>query len=403
MPRTELEPRFFVRATDNWVRLAARFVVPLRTARAIEDDLTRRALTRYEEARIEIASATVEATLRFTDGQPPAWASGGSIRRRVSSAPRAVPTGIAVATGRPELPTAARRQQGCIVDGRDPMPYVPPRESSRFPSPLLTQEILDSVAAQAALTPTYLLYMTASGVLAAVALLSSSVPILIGSMVVAPALAPLVLVPLALVAGRRALAGRGLAVALLGLSLAFVAAAATTVLMNAVGVIPPDTHLLDKPLLEERVRPGWWSMAAAVAAGLVGTVAQATAKTDTLVGTVAALALVPAGAAAAIALLSSDPRRAVGGLLLLAVNVGLIIAMGIVALLATSGRAGLRPALLLPVGIVVLAGLLLAWAQASGTVPEAPPSGSITSGPAGTATTPSTPPAGAVSGPGAAG
>lgn len=75
------------------------------------------------------------------------------------------------------------------------MPYVPPRESSRFSSPMLTQEILDSVAAQAALTPSYLLYMTASGVLAAVALLSDSVPILVGSMVVAPALAPLALVP----------------------------------------------------------------------------------------------------------------------------------------------------------------------------------------------------------------
>lgn len=71
VPRTELEPRVFVRATDNWVELAARFVVPLRTARAVKDELTRRVLTRYEQAGIDIASATVDATLRFADDQRP--------------------------------------------------------------------------------------------------------------------------------------------------------------------------------------------------------------------------------------------------------------------------------------------------------------------------------------------
>ncbi len=76
VPRTELEPRVFVRATDNWVELAARFVVPLRTARAVKDELTRRVLTRYQQAGIEIASATVEATLRFADGSSPGWAGG---------------------------------------------------------------------------------------------------------------------------------------------------------------------------------------------------------------------------------------------------------------------------------------------------------------------------------------
>lgn len=258
---------------------------------------------------------------------------------------------------------------------------VKPEQTPSFPSRLLDQDVLDSVTAQAALSPVYLLSMTVAGVLAAVAMLSNSVPILIGAMVVAPALAPLVLVPLALVAGQRSLAGRGLAVALLGLALGFIAAMATTWLMNAVGVIPSDTNLLNKPLLEERVRPGWWSMLAAVAAGLVGTVAQATDKTDTLVGTVAALALVPAAAAAAIALLSADPRRAVGGLLLLGINISLIIAMGIVAVLVTSGRAGVRPLLLLPVVIIAVAGALLGWAQASGTVPQAPPSGSTTTTP----------------------
>jgi uncharacterized membrane protein len=56
-------------------------------------------------------------------------------------------------------------------------------------------------------------------------------------------------------------------------------------------------------------------------------------KTDTLVGVVAALALVPAAAAASIALLSGDPIRSLGGVLLLAINVTVIILTGIITLL----------------------------------------------------------------------
>ncbi len=198
----------------------------------------------------------------------------------------------------------------------------------------IDEDLVDSVAQQATLTRSYLVFMALAGVLAAVALLANSVPILIGSMIIAPALPPLALVAFALAAAQPRLALRGLAIGLLGLAVATAAAVATTWLMNLTNVIPPGTNLLDKPLLEERVRPGWYSLAAAVAAGIVGTAALARKKTDTLVGTVAALALVPAGAAAGMALLSDDPTRTLGGLLLLGMNVGLIIAMGIITLWA---------------------------------------------------------------------
>ncbi|MBD0328806.1 MAG: mechanosensitive ion channel [Thermoleophilia bacterium] len=65
MPRTELEPRVFIRATDNWMELAARFVVPVRVARSLKDDMTRRIRERLDEAGIAIASETVDATVRL--------------------------------------------------------------------------------------------------------------------------------------------------------------------------------------------------------------------------------------------------------------------------------------------------------------------------------------------------
>ncbi len=64
VPRTELEPRVFVRATDNWMELSARLIVPVRTARSVTDELTRRIRDRFDQAGVEVASETVEATVR---------------------------------------------------------------------------------------------------------------------------------------------------------------------------------------------------------------------------------------------------------------------------------------------------------------------------------------------------
>lgn len=61
--RAEVEPRVFVRATDNWVELSARFVVPVRAARAVKDEMTRRVLDRFAQQSIRVASSTQEITV----------------------------------------------------------------------------------------------------------------------------------------------------------------------------------------------------------------------------------------------------------------------------------------------------------------------------------------------------
>jgi small-conductance mechanosensitive channel len=64
VPRAEVEPRVFVRATDNWMEVSGRFLVPVRTSRAVKDEVTRRVMERFETLGITIASQTVDATLR---------------------------------------------------------------------------------------------------------------------------------------------------------------------------------------------------------------------------------------------------------------------------------------------------------------------------------------------------
>lgn len=233
-------------------------------------------------------------------------------------------------------------------------------------------DALGYVVEQAALTPRYLLYMTLAGVLAGVGLLSNSVPILIGSMIIAPALPPVALVAFGVVHRRASLAARGAGVAALGLGAAAVAAVVVAVLMRFTDVISPGTDLLAKPMLEERVRPGWWSLAAALAGGVVGVVALTEKKTDTLIGTVAALALVPAGAAAGMAALATDLDRTLGGLLLLGMNFAMIVAMGILVLAVLRREAAPLPLAIAAVLIVTIV-VLIVIAHATGVTPGQPP------------------------------
>ncbi len=76
LARTDVEPRVFIKATDNYLELAARFVVPVRLARIRKDELTRRVLDRFEQEGIAVASQTADVTLRpvtSPEADPPSF------------------------------------------------------------------------------------------------------------------------------------------------------------------------------------------------------------------------------------------------------------------------------------------------------------------------------------------
>ncbi len=151
--------------------------------------------------------------------------------------------------------------------------------------PKVSDRTIEKVSKQARLTASYLVFMATAGVLATVALLTNSIPIKIGSMVIAPALPPLGLVSLAIVVKKKPkLIMTGLTTAFLGFLIAMVFAMLTTWLLNITHVIPAETNLLGKELLDERVKPGWYSVIAAMAAGVAGSVALIKQKTDTYFG-----------------------------------------------------------------------------------------------------------------------
>jgi hypothetical protein len=56
----DLAPRVYYRMTDNWLELTLRFIVREHGVRDVKDALSRDILQHFEEAGIEIASATFE-------------------------------------------------------------------------------------------------------------------------------------------------------------------------------------------------------------------------------------------------------------------------------------------------------------------------------------------------------
>lgn len=69
VPMAEVEPRVFASADQNFMRLAVRFVVPIRSARSVKDDMIRRIHTSLQSAGVEIISTSV-VQAAATDWQP---------------------------------------------------------------------------------------------------------------------------------------------------------------------------------------------------------------------------------------------------------------------------------------------------------------------------------------------
>lgn len=63
IPISDLEPRVFIRATDNYMELSARFVIGVRTARVVTDEFTRLVTKQLAEAGIAIASTSMDISL----------------------------------------------------------------------------------------------------------------------------------------------------------------------------------------------------------------------------------------------------------------------------------------------------------------------------------------------------
>src|SRR6516165_4331758 len=173
----------------------------------------------------------------------------------------------------------------------------------------------------------YWLLLLLSAVIATAGVVSDSTATVIGAMIIAPLMTPILGIVLGVVTADRANLFRCLLLLAAG-------AAAVLALSWLLGhVVPYPVIAATNSQVAARVTPRIVDLVAALATGSVGSVALTRPDvSDTLPGVAIAISLVPPLAVAGLTLESGSPGEFVGALLLFATNVVAILASGIVVL-----------------------------------------------------------------------
>ena len=180
-----------------------------------------------------------------------------------------------------------------------------------------------------------------SGVIAAVAILLDSAPIVVGAMAVSPDFGPIATFAVGAVRGRRDIARAGFLATVAGFTLAIAAAFLAVAGLRLAGVAPDDFVREGNALATSIAAPDWYSLVVAVCAGVAGMLSVTLARSAALVGVAISITTIPAAADIGLSLAYRDWDSFTGSSVQLAVNIaGLLVATTVT--LALQRRAYLR-------------------------------------------------------------
>ena len=211
------------------------------------------------------------------------------------------------------------------------------------------------------------LLLPLSAVIAAAGVVSDSTATVIGAMIVAPLMTPILGIVLAVVLGDGPNLRRSILLVIGG-------AAAVVALSWVLGLfVPYPVVAATSSQVASRISPRIVDLVAALATGAVGSVALARSDiSDTLPGVAIAISLVPPLAVVGLTLESGAPNQAFGSLLLFVTNVVAILASGIFVMAlyrvrrstdATTGASVQHGAVLLLVGLLLVAVIVPLWSN----------------------------------------
>lgn len=196
------------------------------------------------------------------------------------------------------------------------------------------EEVESRVSDEATLSVTFLVLMMIATMIGAIGVITDSIPLIIGAMVVGPEYGPLAGICVALVDKRARLAGRSMAALAVGFPAGIACAALLTFFLTATGVAPSELGLASERNLTLFIsQPNWYSAIVAVMAGAVGMIALISAKSGALVGVLISVTTIPAAADVGVSLVYGNWGEAAGAFLQLAINLFSIVASGLVVLL----------------------------------------------------------------------
>ncbi|GAA0274615.1 TIGR00341 family protein [Alteraurantiacibacter aestuarii] len=221
------------------------------------------------------------------------------------------------------IPPVIESAETELIDLRD---RPPPTRLERFLTRdrISTDELYDDIEESLHITPSFLLTVLLSAVIAGLGMRSGQTAVVIGAMIIAPLLGPTMGVALAATVGNGKL-GREAAITLTVGSIVAVLAGVAVGMMVEIDPLVPELH--NRTL----VQPA--DIALALACGMAGVLAFSRAASLTLVGVMIAVALVPPLAASGIYLGAGYPVASGNALFLFTINLVCVNVAGIATFL----------------------------------------------------------------------
>jgi uncharacterized hydrophobic protein (TIGR00271 family) len=178
----------------------------------------------------------------------------------------------------------------------------------------------------------YLALINVAAVIGAIGVIVSSSVLIIGAMAVSPDLLPICATCVGIVGGRRTLALRAFVTLTVGLGLVVVTAAVLSLLLKWAGILP-DGFTVEQSSLQTLAHTDYSTVLVALAAGVAAMLSFETGA-SAAVGVAISVTTIPASAYLGVAIGGGGIDEALGALVVLVVNVGLLIVAGSLTLLA---------------------------------------------------------------------
>jgi uncharacterized hydrophobic protein (TIGR00271 family) len=164
------------------------------------------------------------------------------------------------------------------------------------------EQVVRSTASDATLSVSYLAFLTIATLLAAIAIVNDSAPLVIGAMVLGPEFGPLAALAVALVQRRGSMARQALSSLVVGFAVAIAVTTLVALLGRGLGWFGTDVLVADRPATGFITQPDRWSLLVAVLAGIAGVLSLTSARSGALVGVFISVTTVPAAGEIALAL-----------------------------------------------------------------------------------------------------
>ena len=192
------------------------------------------------------------------------------------------------------------------------------------------EEVESRTSESAELSGSFVTFMVLATMIAAIGILTDSVILIIGAMIVGPEFGPLAGICVALVHRRLALARRSLVALAVGFPVAIAASYLGTLLVRAADRGPDE--LAEHPATLFISSPDLFSVIVALLAGIAGVLSLSTAKSGALIGVLVSVTTIPAAANVGVAAAYRDWNELGGAAFQLGINLIAIVLAGVATL-----------------------------------------------------------------------